>query len=193
MQLIARRYNLLSLKIDAKNSIKDGSASLLGIVSVVAASYFGMPWMDAVGGFVIAGYIFTVAYIALKSSSLILLDASFDRRVAEEIQTLIESNFQVSVSSASAKPVGPVFYIEVHVMVDGNMTVHDLYLLSTSIEKKVKSSIPSIEKLAILPIDKTFQAPISRNALIGGSLSTVIEVQENVHSHIAHPTSKGTK
>jgi hypothetical protein len=35
MRNIANRHNLLSLKTDAKNSIKDGSASVVGFLSVL--------------------------------------------------------------------------------------------------------------------------------------------------------------
>ncbi|HJU35734.1 MAG TPA: cation diffusion facilitator family transporter, partial [Nitrososphaera sp.] len=71
MNSIANKYNLLSLKTDAKNSIKDGSASVIGFFSVLIASHFGFLQMDAIGGMIIAGYIFSVSYISLKQSSLI--------------------------------------------------------------------------------------------------------------------------
>ena len=70
MNSIANKYNLLSLKTDAKNSIKDGSASVIGFFSVLIASQFGFLQMDAIGGMIIAGYIFSVSYISLKQSSL---------------------------------------------------------------------------------------------------------------------------
>ena len=38
MRNIANKYNLLSLKTDAKNSIKDGSASIIGFISVLVAT-----------------------------------------------------------------------------------------------------------------------------------------------------------
>src|ERR671921_1412472 len=38
MRVIANKYDLLSLKTDAKNSIKDGSASVIGFFSVLIAS-----------------------------------------------------------------------------------------------------------------------------------------------------------
>jgi cation diffusion facilitator family transporter len=41
MRIIANKYDLLSLKTDAKNSIKDGSASVIGFFSVLIASQFG--------------------------------------------------------------------------------------------------------------------------------------------------------
>ncbi len=75
MRHIANKYNLLSLKTDAKNSIKDGSASVLGFLSVLLATQFGFLQADAIGGMIIAGFIFSVAYVSLKQSSLILVDA----------------------------------------------------------------------------------------------------------------------
>jgi cation diffusion facilitator family transporter len=83
MNSIANKYNLLSLKTDAKNSIKDGSASVIGFVSVLIASQFGFLQMDAIGGMIIAGYIFSVSYVSLKQSSLILVDSWQNPRITE--------------------------------------------------------------------------------------------------------------
>ncbi|MFZ0202623.1 MAG: cation diffusion facilitator family transporter, partial [Nitrososphaeraceae archaeon] len=66
MRIIANKYNLLSLKTDARNSIKDGSASVVGFISVLIASQFGILQADAIGGMIIAGYIFSVSYISVK-------------------------------------------------------------------------------------------------------------------------------
>jgi hypothetical protein len=55
MRTIANKYNLLSLKTDARNSIKDGSASVIGFFSVLVASQFGILQADAIGGIIIAG------------------------------------------------------------------------------------------------------------------------------------------
>src|ERR671921_2893833 len=66
MRLIENKYDLLSLKTDAKNSIKDGSASVIGFFSILIATQFGFLQMDAIGGMIIAGYIFSVSYISLK-------------------------------------------------------------------------------------------------------------------------------
>ncbi len=73
MRTIANKYDILSLKTDAKNSIKDGSASVIGFISVVIASQLGFLQADAIGGMIIAGYVFSVSYVSLKRSSLILV------------------------------------------------------------------------------------------------------------------------
>ena len=66
MRVIANKYQILSLKTDAKNSIKDGSASVVGFFSILIATQFGFLQADAMGGMIIAGYIFSVSLFIIK-------------------------------------------------------------------------------------------------------------------------------
>jgi divalent metal cation (Fe/Co/Zn/Cd) transporter len=65
MRNIANRHNLLSLRTDAKNSIKYGSASVVSFLSVLIATQLGFSQMGTSGGIIIAGDIFSVAYVSL--------------------------------------------------------------------------------------------------------------------------------
>lgn len=103
MRRIANKYNLLSLKTDAKNSIKDGSASVLGFVSVLIATQFGFLQADAIGGMIIAGFIFSVAFVSLKQSSLILVDAWYNPTSVGYMKTLVEQKFEGDVTVRSVK------------------------------------------------------------------------------------------
>ena len=67
MRVIANKYQILSLKTDAKNSIKDGSASVVGFFSILIATQFGFLQADAMGGMIIAGYIFSVSLFIIKT------------------------------------------------------------------------------------------------------------------------------
>ena len=93
MKKIADKYDILSLKTDAKNSIKDGSASVIGFFSVFVASQFGFIQADAIGGMIIAGYIFSVSYVSLKRSSLILVDSWQNPKVTDIVRKTIEEKF----------------------------------------------------------------------------------------------------
>src|SRR5918999_1574087 len=50
MRTIASKYSLLSLKMYAKNSINDGSASIVGFFSVLVATEFEILQADTIGG-----------------------------------------------------------------------------------------------------------------------------------------------
>lgn len=140
---IAKKYNLISLKLDAKNSIKDGSASFVGFASVLAG-YFGIPYMDSIGSIIIAGYIFFMAYVALKESTFVLLDAVASPQLTDNIKNFVEKNFSVPVSKVLLRPLGYSFDIEVHIKLDPNSTLKDSHeivkVIRTAIIKKFKNS-----------------------------------------------------
>jgi ferrous-iron efflux pump FieF len=153
MRSIANKYNLLSLKTDAKNSIKDGSASVLGFLSVLIATQFGFLQADAIGGLVIAGFIFSVAYVSLKQSSLILVDAWHNSVSADYIKRLIEQKFEAElrVRSIKLRQTGIISRAEIHLEMDGNKPLNEveMYLLKT--ERVIKSNIPSMDVVLVVP------------------------------------------
>jgi cation diffusion facilitator family transporter len=153
MRSIANKYNLLSLKTDAKNSIKDGSASVLGFLSVLIATQFGFLRADAIGGLVIAGFIFSVAYVSLKQSSLILVDAWHNPVSADYIKRLIEQKFEAElrVRSIKLRQTGIISRAEIHLEMDGNKPLNEveMYLLKT--ERVIKSNIPSMDVVLVVP------------------------------------------
>lgn len=154
MRVIANKYDLLSLKTDAKNSIKDGSASVIGFFSVLIASQFGFLQMDAIGGMIIAGYIFSVSYISLKQSSLILVDAWQNPKVTELVKRIVEERFKhenIRVRSVLLRSSGMVAQAEVHMEIDGNKPLTDVELLSIEIEMAIRSKIPTMERVSIIP------------------------------------------
>lgn len=133
MRTIANKYDILSLKTDAKNSIKDGMASFIAFAAVLVASQFGFSQADAIGGMIIAGYIFSVAYISLKRSSLILVDSWQDPKVTEIVKRTIEEKFgrePVKVRSVLLRPMGMGATAAVHIEVNGSKPLTDVELLS---------------------------------------------------------------
>jgi cation diffusion facilitator family transporter len=154
MRKIANRYDILSLKTDAKNSIKDGSASVIGFFSVFVASQFGLLQADAIGGIIIAGYIFSVSYVSLKRSSLILVDSWQNPKATDIIRKNIEKKFSqesIKVRSVLLRPTGMVAQAEVHIEVDGTKPLMDVELLSLKIETEIRSKIPTIERVSVVP------------------------------------------
>ena len=152
MRKIANKSNLLSLKTDAKNSIKDGSASVVGFFSILIATQFGFSQMDAIGSIIIAGYIFSVAYVSLKQSSLILIDSWQNPNVTQLVRQIIEDNFKIRVGSILLRPAGMrVIFADIHIEVDGNRKLADVELLTRQVEMVIRSNIPYIKKISVIP------------------------------------------
>ena len=153
MRNVANKYNILSLKTDAKNSIKDGSASVIGFFSVLIASQFGFLQADAIGGMVIAGYIFSVAYISLKQSSLILIDAWHNPGTIGYVRKAVEDKFQgdVKVRSVKLRQTGMVSQAEVHIEMDGSRPLKDVEMILLRTELIIKSKITTMFEVIVVP------------------------------------------
>ena len=162
MRNIANRHNLLSLRTDAKNSIKDGSASVIGFLSILIAIQFGFSQMDSIGGIIIAGYIFSVAYVSVKQSSLILVDSWRNPKVTELVRQTIEQEDrfkkknQIKVRSILLRPAGMmVVFAAIHIEVDGNKRLTDVELLIREVEMAIRSKMPYIKKISVIPHSST--------------------------------------
>ena len=153
MRSIAHKYNLLSLKTDAKNSIKDGSASGLGFLSVLIATQFGFLQADAIGGMIIAGFIFSVAYVSLKQSSLILVDAWYNPASAGYMKKLVEQKFEgdAIVRSVKLRQTGIISRAEIHLDMDGDKSLNDVEIMLLNTEKLIKSKMPSMDVVLVIP------------------------------------------
>jgi cation diffusion facilitator family transporter len=174
MRKIANRYDILSLKTDAKNSIKDGSASVIGFFSVFVASQFGFLQADAIGGIIIAGYIFSVSYVSLKRSSLILVDSWQNPKATDIIRRSIEEKFDqesIRVRSVLLRPTGMVGQAEVHIEVDGSKPLIDVELLSLKIEMEIRSKIPAIERVSVIPHSFNRKTSSSSSSFIKSPIS----------------------
>jgi divalent metal cation (Fe/Co/Zn/Cd) transporter len=146
---IARKYNLISLNLDAKNSIKDGSASFVGFGSVLAG-YFGIPYMDAIGSIIIAGYIFYMAYMAFKESTLVLVDAVKNPEIEQEISRFVEHKFDVNVDDVLIRPLGHALSAQVHVALDQNLSLKDAHDILTKINAAVADKFGT-EETTVIP------------------------------------------
>ena len=148
MRKIAKRFNLASLRLDANNAIKDGSASFLVFFTVFASS-LGFHQMDGVGGMAVGAFILIVSYVVLKETTLVLLDAYHNPQLVEEIRRIVESNEGVEVRDVLLRASGPYVQSEIHIEADSTMTVGRLDEIKSSIENAVKESFIGIQRVVV--------------------------------------------
>jgi cation diffusion facilitator family transporter len=150
----AKKYNIFSFKKDAKNSIRDASASIIGFFSVMISTQLGILQMDAIGGMIIAVYMFSVSYLSLKKSSSILVDSCEDSHMSDKLKKLIMERFSdeiINVKSILIRPIGMSFHGEVHVELDGRKRFGDVDLLLMDIEMVICSKFSNFASLTIIP------------------------------------------
>jgi cation diffusion facilitator family transporter len=152
MNRVANKYNILSLKLDAKNSIKDTTSSFVAFASVLLSS-IGVHYADAIGGMLVAVYILTVAYVTIRESSLVLLDEFHEPELSKEIESLIRSHEQVmGIRDLRLRHAGPFIVGSLEIEVDGNIALSRAHEVATRLETKVMSTIKGIRRLTVTPV-----------------------------------------
>jgi cation diffusion facilitator family transporter len=141
-----------SVKLDAFNTVKDGIASGLTVVALIVAS-FGFLIADAIAGFIIAGIIVSIGAVAIKESSLMLIDACDNdcilhgdliRRVTRNIDEIEEAHL------LRLRRTGPVIQGELEIIVPEDMTMTRLYEIRQQIITEAKKKIPELDRLSII-------------------------------------------
>lgn len=150
MRRIANKYALLSLRTDANNSIKDGTASFVVFASVLGA-FLGIRELDAVGGMIIALYIFGVAYIAFRESSLILLDACESPELISALEAALKTVEGIRrVTSIRLRPSGQYLTGIIAVLVVGSRTVTETENLRRKLLEIVSAVIEPVGEIAVV-------------------------------------------
>ncbi len=147
-----KKNNLTSLKLDAFNTIKDGTASFLTVIALILAS-FGYTLADAIVGFIIAFIIISIGFASIKEASFVLIDACDKSCI--DIGPMIKDIAQEIEGVRSAhiirlRRTGPVMQGELEIDVSGDMTVKELYKIRIEIDRRARSLVPDLEKLSII-------------------------------------------
>lgn len=147
-----RNGTLGSVKLDAFNTVKDGVASGLTVVALIAASA-GFLIADAIAGFIIAGIIVSIGLVAIKESSYMLVDAcdkdciiqgDLIRRITQNIDEIKEAHL------IRLRRSGPVIMGELEIFVPGDMTISRFYEIREQIISKAKEKIPELDRLSVI-------------------------------------------
>lgn len=148
MRKVANAHNLASLKLDARNAIKDGMSSFLVFFAVLASS-LGYHQMDAVGGMAVAGFIVVIAFVAIRESSLVLVDAYHNPELVKEIRRVVEKEVGIRVEDILLRRAGPYVQSEIHIAVDGSMTVEQLDQTKIRIVNEVRESCEGLGRILV--------------------------------------------
>jgi len=146
----AKKYASLALKTDAFNSVKDVLTSVTAFFGIAFSRYFNIALTDSIAGVIIAFFVFTVAYSIIKEASLVLMDACQCTEILSDIQNVAKSVKHVKeVHSIRMRKLGPYLIGDMHVVVDGNMTVKEADQIATQIEEQVKQEFDEITEIKV--------------------------------------------
>lgn len=145
----AEKYASLTLKTDAFNSVKDMLTSITAFLGI-ASSEFHVMQTDSIAGILIALFIFTVAYSIIKEASLVLMDACQCTEILSDIENIAKSVKHIKeVHGIRMRKLGPYLIGDMHVVVDGDMTVKEANRIAVEIEERVKQEFDEVTEIKV--------------------------------------------
>jgi len=153
-----KAMGISSVKLDAINTIKDGTTSFLTVSALILSSY-GYTVADSIIGFIIAGLIVTIGFAAIKEAGYMLVDACDGDCLMYGILIKTYAERVNGVRSAQVvrlRRTGPVIQGELEITVPGEMTVAELDRVQSEILKVSSEKITELERLTItvVPFEK---------------------------------------
>lgn len=145
---LATKYDLLSLKADAKNSIKDFSGSLIIFIGIFL-SYMGFSWGDPIGAIIVGVFVFSYGIAIIKEASLILIDAFHNPELIKDVEMIVNKYPMVKLKNIKLRKSGPYIIGEIIINVNKNMSVGKLFKIKKGIRKKIMKEIEGIGDLII--------------------------------------------
>jgi cation diffusion facilitator family transporter len=146
----ARKYTSLALKADAFNSTKDVLTSATAFAGIALSKYLNIRATDSIAGIIIAFFVFTVAYSVIKESSLVLMDACQCSDILFDIENIAKSVKHVKgVHEIRMRKLGPYLVGDMHIVVDGDMSVREADRIATQIEEQVKKEFDEVTEIKV--------------------------------------------
>jgi cation diffusion facilitator family transporter len=150
-KIYADRSGLVSLQTDAYNSVKDASASIVALAGI-AATWFGFFDLDSFAGLIIGVFVMVAGYFAIRESSLILADAYSNPQMLETIRKIATSVPGIhAIDDLRIRRAGPFLAVDMHIRVDGNITVFEADKISQEVVVRMRENILSLGRINIKP------------------------------------------
>ena len=143
---VVKRTQSIAITADSVHYRGDILANLGIILALVLAGRFGWIYADAIIALIVAGYILFGAWRIIRAS----LDQLMDRELPEEqrarIRQIAQAHEQVAdVHDLRTRSSGLQSFIQLHMELDGDMTLQTAHEISDEVEASILTAFPDAE------------------------------------------------
>ena len=141
-----------SVVANAWHHRSDALSSLGTLAGIGCAYVLGAKWRiaDPIAALVVAVFIFKIAFDLIRTGLSELLEQSLPEDVEQEILAIVTSNPEIrEPHNLRTRRIGASIAIEVHVRMDGQMTVEHSHALTVEIERRLRARFGEGTMIAI--------------------------------------------
>lgn len=139
-------------KADAWHHLSDAITSAAAFVGISIALWGGEGWeqADDWAALFAAAVIFYNGLVLLRPALHDLMDKTPGEEVTSAVRTAAENVASVrAVEKLSARKMGLVYYIDIHVQADPSMSLHDAHELSGAVKSAIRRQLPNVANVLV--------------------------------------------
>lgn len=145
---VGKQYNSLLAMANAEDHRNDVFITGLTLISIISG-FFGIYFIDSIGGMVIAFWIAFSGFKIFTSSYSVLMDTNVDDALIDEISEMVDDIEGVDhIDAIHAKPVGLNFLLIVKVSIDAHITVYQGHEIASKV-KKLLEQLDNVEEVIV--------------------------------------------
>ena len=136
---VAKKTNSLAIKADMAHYVVDFLTNGTVIISLVLVKVFGFVYFDIIAAIFISIYLIYNAYDLAKESVDMITDKELGEDVRCNIENIIKKCNDVhGVHDLRTRSLGDIYFIEMHIEIDGNFTLNKAHEITENVEKRIK-------------------------------------------------------
>jgi ferrous-iron efflux pump FieF len=136
------------IKADSLHFKADLLLNISVAVALIASGKFGLLYIDSLCGIGIAAYILYTTWQIGKEAFNILVDRELPDQDREKIEQIVLSHKQVKgMHDLKTRSAGPHHFIQLHLELDGNLTLNQAHHISLTVVNALKKEFPDTDVL----------------------------------------------
>jgi ferrous-iron efflux pump FieF len=145
-QYIIKRTGSLVVSADELHYRSDLILNSAVIVSLVVTNVLGWPYVDPLFGIAIGLWIIYGAWQVARKAIVHLMDQELPDDARARIRQLALAHPQVrAVHDLRTRAAGPDAFVQIHLEMDGNLTLRDAHRVSDAVEADILAAFPQAE------------------------------------------------
>jgi ferrous-iron efflux pump FieF len=143
---VLRRVRSVAVSGDRTHYVADLASNLVALAAVAAASFSGLPVVDAAGGLAVTAILVWGAISVFRQASSELMDRELsDEARAQIVRLITEDPKLTDVHELRTRASGPVVHMQMHVDLDPDLTLDEAHHALVAAENRVLAQFPTAD------------------------------------------------
>ena len=145
---VAKKTNSLAIKSDMAHYVVDFLTNATVVISLLCVKSFGFVYFDVIAAFFISVYLLFNTYELAKESIEQITDKELNDDIRKNIiELVLACNNVKGMHDLRTRSVGDIYYIELHLEMDGNLSLSEAHKVSHTVEEKLIRYYPKSQIL----------------------------------------------